>query len=109
TWLDVIVKAFAAADTQGVPSHDEAFPRDAVVRVLGDMAASPANRRYLVKVEGKVAAAGGMRVSDGIAQLTGAGTLPAARRRGAQSALLTARLAEASDAGCELAVITTLP
>ncbi|HRI11203.1 MAG TPA: hypothetical protein PKW35_25470, partial [Nannocystaceae bacterium] len=35
--------------------------------------------------------------------------LPAHRRRGVQSALLTHRLAAAAAAGCELAVVTTQP
>jgi GNAT superfamily N-acetyltransferase len=50
-----------------------------------------------------------MRIADGIAQLTGAGTAPAFRRRGIQSALLSARLADATAAGCDLAVITVQP
>jgi hypothetical protein len=44
-----------------------------------------------------------------VAQLTGAATLPAERRRGVQSALLRARLARAAAAGAEIAVITTRP
>jgi predicted GNAT family acetyltransferase len=50
-----------------------------------------------------------MRIVDGIAQLTGAATVPAQRRRGVQTALLTARLADAVAAGCDLAVVTTSP
>jgi len=41
--------------------------------------------------------------------LCGAGTVPASRRRGVQSALLSARLAEARAKGCDLAVVTTQP
>jgi GNAT superfamily N-acetyltransferase len=41
--------------------------------------------------------------------LCGAATLPAFRRRGVQSALLHARLAQARQAGCDLAVVTTQP
>jgi hypothetical protein len=44
-----------------------------------------------------------------VAQFTGAATLPNARRRGVQSALLDARLAAARWAGAEFAVITTRP
>jgi ribosomal protein S18 acetylase RimI-like enzyme len=50
-----------------------------------------------------------MRIVDGIAQLTGAATAPAFRRRGIQSALLAARLADATAAGCDVAVITVQP
>ncbi len=44
-----------------------------------------------------------------MAQLCGAATLPAHRRRGVQGALLAARLAEAREAGCDVAVVTTQP
>jgi GNAT superfamily N-acetyltransferase len=50
-----------------------------------------------------------MRMADGIAQLCGATTLPAHRRRGVQTALLEHRLALAQRAGCTIAVITTQP
>jgi GNAT superfamily N-acetyltransferase len=53
---------------------------------------------------------GALRVArEGIAQFAGAATLPAHRRRGVQSALLAARLADAHAAGCEIAVVTTRP
>ena len=39
----------------------------------------------------------------------GAATAPAHRRRGVQTALLSARLADAAAAGCDVAVITTQP
>ena len=48
-------------------------------------------------------------MSDGLAQLAGASTLPLHRRRGVQSALLRARLLDAASRGCDLAVVTTEP
>jgi GNAT superfamily N-acetyltransferase len=36
-------------------------------------------------------------------------TAPAHRRRGVQTALLSARLADAAAAGCDIAVVTTQP
>ncbi|WP_084599834.1 GNAT family N-acetyltransferase [Actinoplanes subtropicus] len=66
-------------------------------------------QRYLARLDGVPAGGGSMRVADGIAQLTGAGTAPAFRRRGIQSAQLSARLADATAAGCDLAVITVQP
>ena len=45
----------------------------------------------------------------GVYQLCGAATLPAFRRRGVQSALLSARLAEARAANCDLTVVTVEP
>lgn len=47
--------------------------------------------------------------NNGIAQFAGAATAPAHRRHGIQSALLAARLADATAAGCDLAVVTTQP
>ncbi|MEI5101052.1 GNAT family N-acetyltransferase [Streptomyces sp. PmtG] len=107
-WLDTVVGGFAHPDTQGVASHEE-FPRDVLERAVRDLTAAAGMRRYVALVDGQVAGAASMRVAQGIAQLTGAATLPAYRRRGVQSALLAARLAEASARGCELAVVTTQP
>jgi hypothetical protein len=50
-----------------------------------------------------------MHVHDGVAVLAGASTIPSARRRGAQNALLSARLAFAREQGCDLAVMGALP
>jgi ribosomal protein S18 acetylase RimI-like enzyme len=50
-----------------------------------------------------------MRLCDGVAQMAGAGTLPAFRRRGVQTSLLSARLAAAAAAGSDLAVVTVQP
>ncbi len=49
------------------------------------------------------------RISNSIAQLAGATTAPEHRRRGVQAALLSARLADVAAAGCDIAVVTTLP
>ena len=49
------------------------------------------------------------RTAEGIAQFTGAATAPAHRRRGIQTALLSARLADAAAAGCDIAVVSTQP
>jgi GNAT superfamily N-acetyltransferase len=50
-----------------------------------------------------------MRLSNGVAQLCGAATLPEHRRRGVQTALLLTRLAEAARDGCDIAIVTTQP
>ena len=49
------------------------------------------------------------RIAEGLAQFAGAATAPAHRRRGVQTALLSARLAHAAAVGCDIAVITTVP
>lgn len=108
TWIDVVVSAFAAPDVQGVSSH-ESFPREVVERVMGDMAAADGFRRYLAEREGEPAGGASMRLFEGVAQLCGAATLPAHRRRGVQGALLARRLADATEEGCDVAIVTTLP
>jgi len=55
-----------------------------------------------------IAAAGGSIV-EGVAMLSGDATLPEARGRGLQGALIRERLARAARAGCELAMCCVLP
>jgi len=107
-WLDVAIAGFASPDLEGVPSH-ESFPREALERTMADMSQASGFVRYLARREGQVAGAASMRLFDGIAQLCGAATLPEHRRRGVQGTLLAARLAAATRAGCDVAVVTTQP
>jgi GNAT superfamily N-acetyltransferase len=58
---------------------------------------------------GAIAGGGSFRIEDGVAQLSGAATLPDHRRQGVQSALLRVRLTEAAQRGCDIAVVTTEP
>jgi ribosomal protein S18 acetylase RimI-like enzyme len=106
-WLDVVVDAVAHPDIEGVPWHEE-FPREAVAGAERDMAAAGAIR-YSALRDGALAGGASFRIAAGLAQLTGAATAPAHRRRGIQTALLSARLADAAAAGCDVAVVTTQP
>jgi GNAT superfamily N-acetyltransferase len=106
-WLDVVADGVAHPDTQGVPWHD-VFPREVYLRAERDMAAAGV-QRYIALRDGVVAGGAGFRTAEGIAQLAGAATAPAHRRRGIQAALLSARLVDATAAGCDVAVITTQP
>lgn len=106
-WLDVVVEATLHEDTQGVPWHEE-FPRHILENAEHDAAAA-GSIRYAALRDGVIAGGASMHLSDGIAQLTGAATAVAHRRRGVQSALTAARLADAARAGCDLAVVTTQP
>jgi GNAT superfamily N-acetyltransferase len=106
-WLDVVVDGFAHPDAEGVPSHEE-FPREILQNAIADIEQAGATP-YLAFREGAVAGGGSMRMSEGVAQLSGAATAPAHRRFGVQNALLSVRLADAADAGCDLAVVTTQP
>ncbi len=106
-WLDVVVDGVAHPDTQGAPTH-ETFPRDVVEKAERDFVAAGV-RPYLALRDGVVAGGGSLHLAGGVAQLTGAATAPAHRRRGVQTALLSARLADAAAAGCDIAVVTTQP
>lgn len=107
-WLDVTVRAFLVPDEQGVPSS-ETFEEGVLRRVVRDFVQADGMTRYLAERDGVPAGGGSLRVADRLAQLCGAATLPAHRRRGVQAALLSERLAAAARAGCDLAVVTTQP
>ncbi len=106
-WLDVVADAVAHPDTQGVPSHEE-FPREVIEAAERDFAAAGV-LRYAALRDGVIAGGASFHMAEGIAQLTGAATAPAHRRRGVQTAMLSARLADAAAAGCDIAVVTTQP
>jgi hypothetical protein len=61
-------------------------------------------RRFVARIDGRAVAAATLVVFDGIARLANCATLPQARNRGAQAALIHARLRCASDAGATLAI-----
>jgi hypothetical protein len=107
-WLDLVVTGFAAPDTQGLPSHEQ-FPREVILRVMGDLAGTKGFVRYLARRGGEPAGGASLRLCDGVAQLCGAATIPTHRRNGVQSSLLSVRLAAAARAGCDVAVVTTQP
>src|ERR671923_1148075 len=106
-WLDVVLDGVAHPDTEGVPSHEE-FPREVVERAERDFVAA-GGLRYVALRDGVIAGGASFRIAEGVAQLTGAATAPEHRRQGVQSALLSARLADAAAAGCDIAVVTTQP
>jgi GNAT superfamily N-acetyltransferase len=110
TWLDVVATGFMTPDVfDGPKSHEADIPRDVLDRVFGDTIAAPGFERYLARRGGALAGGASMRIQDGVAQLSGAATLPEHRRQGVQSALLRHRLAEAARRGCDIAVVTTQP
>ena len=64
---------------------------------------------FLAELEGQPVATGMLFIYDDVAILAGASTLPEARSRGAQNALLDARLRYAKERGCTLAMMAALP
>ncbi len=106
-WLEVVAEGVAHPDVQGLSSHEE-FPREVAVDAIRDLTAAGVTR-YVAFHDGVIAGGASFRVAEGVAQFTGAATAPAHRRRGVQTALLSARLADAAAAGSDVAVVTTQP
>ncbi len=106
-WLRVVADGAEHPDAEGLPAHED-FPRDVYEAAERDMAAAGV-QRYVALRGGVFAGGAALRLSEGVAQLAGAATTPAHRRRGVQTALLAARLADAAAAGCDVAVVTTQP
>ncbi len=99
--------AWAEASANGWSEFPEVVP---LVREIGAVYGRTTGARcYAVDVEGVIAATGVLAEHEGIAVLAGASTRPAFRRRGAQLALLAARLRDALAAGCDLAMMCARP
>ena len=64
---------------------------------------------FLAELEEQPIASAAMSLSGGVALLAGACTIPAARKQGAQLALLDYRLRYAAEQGCNLAMICAQP
>jgi GNAT superfamily N-acetyltransferase len=107
-WLDIAVEAFMNLDGTGRVA-DDALPREQLARAIEEAMGAPGFIRYLAHVEGDAVGEAAMRIDGDLAQIAGAGTVPHARGRGVQKALLRRRLADARQAGCTLAVVTTAP
>ena len=107
SWLAVVTEAFAHPDDQGAQPHEQ-FPHEVLARAEHDLVAAGATC-YVALRGGVIVGAASFRVAADIAQLTGAATAPEHRRQGVQTALLSARLADAAGAGCKLAVVAAQP
>lgn len=66
-------------------------------------------RCYVAEWNGVPAGAAAMFVHEGVGLLAGASTAPEFRRRGVQAALLAARLTDAAQSGCDLAMMGAAP
>jgi GNAT superfamily N-acetyltransferase len=71
--------------------------------------AAEGSQAFLARDGGEPIATAVLRVHKGMASLDGASTVPEARRRGAQAALLRARLEAARAQGCSAATMSALP
>jgi GNAT superfamily N-acetyltransferase len=109
TWIDIAVTAFTHLDGTG-STADDSSQLAAVEGVMSDFLAAPGLLPYLARLDGRPVGEGALCLAgDNIALLAGAGTLPDARGRGVQKALLHRRLADARAAGADLAVVVTAP
>jgi len=108
-WIEIVATAFSNPDIFDAPPSQEVVDRSSLDLTFAEISQVPGIQLYLATIEGRVAGGGSIRTFEGVAQLCGAGTLPADRRRGVQTALLYYRLADAAIRGCDLAVVTTQP
>jgi hypothetical protein len=78
-----------------------------------DLARLSATRKgavsFTAELSGEPVATGALSIDEGVALLAGASTVPEARNRGAQGALLHARLQYAASAGCDLSMMCAEP
>jgi GNAT superfamily N-acetyltransferase len=107
-WVDAAICSFLDGDTEGAQA-DQLTSREAAEGPLRDLMDVEGFVRYCAWIDGQLVGTATLRLDDGLAQLCGAATLPAWRRRGVQTALLQRRLADAAAAGCDLALMTTSP
>ena len=79
------------------------------LRELNQVAAQSEGLKFLAELGGQTIATGALVIAGDVALLAGASTIPAARRQGAQLALLEERLRYAATQGCTVAMMVTLP
>lgn len=108
-WIETVTDGFFHPDVFDGPPPTASFDRETILDVMSACSAVPGLALYLARRDNIVAGGGSVRISERLAQLSGASTLLAHRRRGVQSALLHARLLDAAREGCDLAIVTTEP
>ena len=79
------------------------------LRDLGKVTARSKSLSFLAEMEGKPIAAGSLSITNDVALLAGASTIPTARRKGAQFALLEERLRYGATRGCTIAMMVAQP
>ena len=79
------------------------------MRDLGQVTARSKLLSFLAELDGKPIGTGALSISEDVALLAGASTIPSARRQGAQFALLEGRLHHAAAQGCTIAMIVAEP
>jgi len=101
------IDLIATLSAEGWSEFPEVGP---FIRDLARMSATAQGATpFIAEIDGRPAATGTLIMHDGVALLAGASTIPSARHRGAQRALLEARLAHAAAHGCDLAMMCAAP
>lgn len=108
-WMEVLITGALQPAGDEQPAVHDSFDRATLESAYRSMAQCDDLDCWLAFRGSTVAGGAALGMRDGIAQLAGAATHPAQRRRGVQRALLTARLAAAEQHGCDTAVVTTQP
>jgi GNAT superfamily N-acetyltransferase len=98
---------FAETVARGFADYFE--PTEELIAAVLGFLSGPDVQLYLVQIDGNTGGGGTLTLRNGVAGLLGSSTLPEFRRRGIQTALIHARLADARAAGCDLAMSMTLP
>lgn len=99
--------AWVHAVSRGFAEQDDVMAAE--LRIATVFFHDPGTRCFLSLVDGKPAGGGALFIHEGLAALFSGSTMPEARGRGAQTALLHARLRAAREASCDLALIKTSP
>lgn len=97
-WAETVARGFTEKD------HVD----EAGLQLTLPFTAAPGARCFLATVDGEPAGGGALFVADGVALLYAASTRPTYRKRGVQTALLSARI-QAAAGGCDLVSVTTTP
>ena len=88
--------------------ESEEIPEQAIA-LLRPTASAHGHELFLAFLGDEAIGGGSLSCADGVAFVNGSGVRPAFRRRGAQGALIRARLARARALGCDVASSSTLP
>ena len=101
------VELWASVAAEGWSELAEVAP---LMRDLGRISATAAGAfPFFAELDGRPIATGALVIHDGVGLLAGASTIPSGRNRGAQRALLEARLRHAAARGCDLAMMCAAP
>lgn len=95
-WADISARGW---------SHEHPEFKDFMLQFGRLTCARENNVSFLAEIDGQAGAAGVLCVHDGVALFGGAATVPELRRRGLQSALMSARMQYAFEHGCDLAMM----